>query len=154
MSTALTPPIQTSTQPTHVRTPEFTLGTALAWLGHHCTDRCSVALDTLGATIWFIQQPSKPWLLPDDTLIVLDLARGAMPAAQTRRLLRHINACAQADGVRVCLHPGDEPGPAVAAVARDRNAFKFRYELDAVGSALDSRAPRPPGQRPGHRVAP
>lgn len=145
MSTALAPAVQTNAQPCHVPAPEFTLGTALAWLGHHCIDRCSVTLDTLGAMIWFIQQPTSPWLLPDDTLIVLDLAPSVMPAIQSRRLLRQINACAQADGIRVCARPGDDHAPALAPVARDRNAFKFRYELDAVGSALDSRAPRPPG---------
>ncbi|PZS28058.1 MAG: hypothetical protein DLM58_17770 [Pseudonocardiales bacterium] len=109
MSTALAPPVQASAQPDPVRAPEFTLGTALAWLGHHCADRCSVALDTLGATIWFIQQPTSPWLLPDDTLIVLDLAPSVMSAVQIRRLLRQINACARADGLRVCALSGDDP---------------------------------------------
>ncbi len=145
MSTAVARTVQSDTPPpSQIRTPEFTLGRALAWLGHQCTDRCSVTLDMLGVRIWFIQQPS-PRLLPDDTFIVLDLAASVLPAVQLRRLLRQIDACAGAEGISVCARCGDDHAGALAAVADDPDGSKFGRELVGVASALDSQSPRRPG---------
>jgi len=51
--------------------PAFTVATALDWLGHQCTSRCSSSLDDLPAAIWFVRRRSRA--KRRQTIVVVDL---------------------------------------------------------------------------------
>jgi hypothetical protein len=63
----------TALNPTHVPAPEFTLGSALRWLGYDCPDRCcSEKIGDLDASAWFMLRGSHFPTSPPGMLVLVN----------------------------------------------------------------------------------
>jgi hypothetical protein len=88
--------------PAPLLTPVFTLGSALRWLGHECPDRrCSEPIDTLTASVWFIQRGERFRTSPLETLVLVDPAETGIALSNVRRMIDQVHWCTRGDAIRV-----------------------------------------------------
>src|SRR5689334_18684128 len=97
--------------------PEFTLATALRWLGHHCAQHCSSRLSDLPAVIWFVRRRSHA--RSRGTILVVDPTTSREPVARTHRLIRDINRCTRGEDIQVLGRRTADIGMALSIVTRD-----------------------------------
>jgi len=77
------------------------LADVLHSLGHSCPLGCARASDELGATV-LLTRTGLPIAGRDDpTLVVVDSSASLAPVTRSQRLVRYVDRCARADGVRV-----------------------------------------------------
>jgi hypothetical protein len=90
-----------SHDPEGERPPSFTLGTALALLGHHCQGICPGQAVHRSALVWFDHLPVTSTEHQIQTLVEVDF--GAVPWTRfhTDALLAAINLCVHPDRIAV-----------------------------------------------------
>jgi hypothetical protein len=83
------------------RSLSFTLGTALAWLGHECPGTCPREAIGHRAAVWFTHLPET--LDPHSRLTLVEVDFGVAPWSGLRRksMLREINHCVRPDRISV-----------------------------------------------------
>ncbi len=83
------------------RSPSFSLGTALMWLGHDCPGSCPSTLSNARAAVWFLHLPERTIATWTETLVDVDFIDSPWPDAERDELLSRINHCVWADNMRV-----------------------------------------------------
>ena len=86
-------------QPIRQRSPAFTLGTALVWLGHDCPGDCPPDVSARPAEVWFVRAngtASHTW-----ALTIVDVDFTASPQDSRQDLLEQVNDCVRPDRIRV-----------------------------------------------------
>jgi hypothetical protein len=81
------------------RSPTFTLGTALAWLGHECPGSCPVSGCDWRASAWFVQVPLAAG--PTWTLVDVDFLERPSSDDEVAVMLREVNQCVKREHIRV-----------------------------------------------------
>jgi hypothetical protein len=89
------------TIPSVVATPVPDLADVLHSLGHICPNGCGRASDELGATVWLTRTGLPSAGMADPTLVVVDSSGSLRPTNRSYHLVRFVDGCARADGVRV-----------------------------------------------------
>jgi hypothetical protein len=108
------------------RAPEFTLGTALAWLGHDCPATCVASAADMPAEVWFTNVgggDSPAW-----TDVLIDNGHTSAPTPPSLVVLADINTCVGRDRIRVHARSAsagaaplsDVPGPRARPADEDR----------------------------------
>jgi hypothetical protein len=94
-------PNDQSLVPLGERSPSFTLGTALALLGHDCPGTCPQEATGHHAAVWFAHLPDT--FEQDCVLTQVEVDFGGVPwsGLLARWYLRDINRCVQADRLYV-----------------------------------------------------
>jgi hypothetical protein len=100
--------------PTHPAAPAFTLGSALRWLGHDCTNHCSDAIDGLTASVWFLRRGPHLLVLPLETLVLLDPTDTGKALAHVRRMIYEVDCCTRDEAIHVRCRREGENGPVLA----------------------------------------
>lgn len=107
------------------------LSSLLGDLGHHCPGVCATAASELGAEPWFVRRRKASPGRGLSTLVVVDASGYDGSADRSRQLLRSINECLRADGIRVSERRIDDAGIALSTV--DRSAHPFARPRDPDG---------------------
>jgi hypothetical protein len=84
-----------------VRAPAPDLADVLHTLGHDCPLGCGRASDELGATVWLTRAGLPAFGMEAPALVVIDSSSSLGPPVRTNHLVRFVDRCARADGVRV-----------------------------------------------------
>jgi hypothetical protein len=90
-----------SPSPIGERSLSFSLGTALAWLGHDCPGACPREATGRLAAVWFSHLPETLGKHAVLTLVEVDFGAAPWSALHGRALLRRINACVRPDRISV-----------------------------------------------------
>ncbi|WP_375503491.1 hypothetical protein [uncultured Jatrophihabitans sp.] len=104
------------------RSPSFTLGTALVWLGHTCSGQCPPAVLDSRADVWFQRLPDRATGLWTTTLVDVEFETRSLLDGQRRDITRRINHCVRADHIRVRERTAVERATFVAALVARRNS--------------------------------
>jgi hypothetical protein len=89
------------TIPSAFSTPVPELADVLHVLGHDCPNGCGRASDELGATVWLTRTGLPLADRDDPALVVVDSSASLAPPDRSHQLVRFVDRCARADGVRV-----------------------------------------------------
>jgi hypothetical protein len=89
------------TIPSTFAPPVPELADVLHELGHVCPNGCARASDELGATVWLTRTGLSAAGRLSPTLVVVDSSGSLAPPIRSHRLVRFVDGCARADGVRV-----------------------------------------------------
>ena len=81
--------------------PVPALADVLHALGHDCPRGCARASDELGASVWATRRGLPDPGRDDPTLVVVDSSASLAPPTRSRHLVRFVDGCARADGIRV-----------------------------------------------------
>jgi hypothetical protein len=101
------------------RSPSFTLGTALLWLGHDCPGGCPPIASNWRAEVWFVHLPDTSTRRWTKTLVDVDFADEKSTDGPGEELLRQINACVRPDHIRVRERSAAERARVNTEVSRD-----------------------------------
>ena len=99
--------------------PIFTLGSALRWLGHDCSQCLGCGpIDALAASVWFIWRASqfRPSLL--EPLILLDLSETGEFLAPIAQIIHEMDCCTRSEGIQVYARPSHESRRGATALRR------------------------------------
>lgn len=96
------------------RVTAFTLGTALAWIGHDCFGGCPRQTFQLRADIWHLAAPPAPGPNPIFDLVLVRFTETSPATPPLHALLRRVNHCTWKNRIRVrewrpsygAQHPG------------------------------------------------
>ena len=91
----------TRTIPSASSGPVPELADVLHSFGHDCPNGCARASDELGATVWLTRAGLPVADHDDPTLVVVDSSASLAPPDRSHQLVRFVDRCARADGVRV-----------------------------------------------------
>jgi hypothetical protein len=94
----------------------LSLGSVLSRLGHDCPGACDAADTELGAPVWFVRSRVFGAGPGDAALVVLDSSDFGCSITRSRQLLRQINDCTRAHGIRVSERRVGDEGHALANV--------------------------------------
>jgi hypothetical protein len=83
------------------RSLSFSLGTALAWLGHDCPGACPQEITRHQAAVWFAHLPAALGQHGVLTLVEVDFGAAPWSGLHRQALLRRINACVRPDRISV-----------------------------------------------------
>ncbi|MEO6793732.1 MAG: hypothetical protein ABI253_06015 [Mycobacterium sp.] len=114
--------------------PVFTLGSALRWLGHDCSQCLGCGpIDGLAASVWFIRRGSQflPSLL--EPLVVVDLTETGEFLTPIAQIIREVNCCTCSDGIQVYARLSHESR--CGATALRRSALPSQPEPSSAGAA-------------------
>ena len=81
--------------------PSPELADVLHSFGHDCPNGCARAYDELGATVWLTRTGLPIAGREDPALVVVDSSASLAPLHRSHQLVRFVDRCARADGVRV-----------------------------------------------------
>ncbi len=115
----MSPPLSA---PPIVRTSPLSTGlkTVLSDLGHRCAGDCGSAGDELQARVWFTRRLTSDDSRPCSALVVIDVQNYTGALLRWIQLLRQVNACTAADGIRVIPRRSGDAGRALAAAQASR----------------------------------
>ena len=97
-------------------TPVIALAALLDNLGHRCAASCSVLAEDLRARVWFTVRHDVARARSRPMLVVVDIRDPDGSVTRSIELLRRINVCTTADGIRVVERRRDDAGLALAAI--------------------------------------
>ncbi|MEP6482400.1 MAG: hypothetical protein ABJA94_10385 [Rhodoglobus sp.] len=83
------------------RSPTFTLGTALMWLGHECRGHCPLDFVQRRANVSFLHLPDHMIAIWNRTLVEVEFGNDTLPAGNRAEALSQVNRCVRADHLRV-----------------------------------------------------
>lgn len=105
--------------------PTFTLGTALAWLGHNCPGLCPEPAVGSRATVWIRRLPcsTEAWT---QTLVEFAITDPTWSRELVQGLAGDVNRCVRTDRIRVRARTEDERARFLEALARRRDPLGAR----------------------------
>lgn len=105
------------------RSPSFSLGTALLWLGHDCPGLCPPTAVDARAAVWFLHLPDRTVATWTKTLVDVDFQDTLWSDGERDELLSGINHCVRADKLRVRERTAAERATFFAALAARRGGI-------------------------------
>jgi hypothetical protein len=124
-----------------VRHPEFTVGSALRWLGHDCPGRqCWLPIDALSASVWFLLSGQLSYAFPPKTRVLVDLSITAADLRCVHQVIDEVNWCTRRDAIEVGYRPstrGGRPIPSPTPVSLLKHYRATRLDEGADPTEVD-----------------
>jgi hypothetical protein len=138
-----------------VRHPEFTVGSAMRWLGHDCPDRqCWLPIDTLSASVWFLLSGQRSYAFRPKTRVLVDLSITGADLRCVHQVINEVNWCTRRDAIEVGYLPstrGGRPTPSPTPVSLLKHYRPTRLDEGADPPELDLAAITKGSQATTHR---